>query len=525
MSDNCEPEKQRLRLQEALDAAKSQKERNRLGQFATPTALAIEMLELAKMLIPQSRPIRFLDPALGIGSFYSALLRCFGRRRIKSAVGYEIDPYYGKPASRLWKGTPLELRLADFTRAKPPAEELEKATLIVCNPPYVRHHHLGAHAKQRLRLASAEAAAVDFNGLAGLYCHFVSLAHAWMAHDALALWLIPGEFMDVNYGKTLKEYLVSRVTLLRIHRFDPNEVQFEDALVSSTVVCLRNSPPEAQQHVEFTYGGSLLRPERTRVIAQGDLRPDRKWGRLALPTKDTGAADGQPEIGNFFEITRGIATGANDFFILAESRAGSLGIPDRFLKPILPGPRLLKTDEVRSDECDNPLLEDRLFLLDCRLPEEEVRVKHPRLWNYLESGRARGIHERYLCKHRSPWYAQENRRPAPILCTYMGRKGTTGRAFRFILNHSQAIAANVYLLLYPKPVLARLLEEKPDLLKVIWNALTQIPPDVLTDAGRVYGGGLHKLEPKELAAAPATTVLAVLPGGAALREHQLSLSW
>ena len=54
-----------------------------------------------------------------------------------------------------------------------------------------------------------------------------------MADDGLAAWLIPSEFMDVNYGRAIKEYLLNQVTLLRIHRFDPSDVQFNDALVSS----------------------------------------------------------------------------------------------------------------------------------------------------------------------------------------------------------------------------------------------------------------------------------------------------
>jgi hypothetical protein len=42
--------------------------------------------------------------------------------------------------------------------------------------------------------------------------------------------LIPSEFMDVNYGAAVKRYLLNKVTLLHIHRFDPHDVQFGDAL-------------------------------------------------------------------------------------------------------------------------------------------------------------------------------------------------------------------------------------------------------------------------------------------------------
>lgn len=106
----------------------------------------------------------------------------------------------------------------------------------------------------------------------------------------------------------------------------------------------------------------------------------------------------------------------------------------------------------------------------------------------------------------------------------MGRMRENRRAFRFILNKSRAIAANVYLMLYPKALLARMLRESPELLQPVRAALGAIPSEVLTGVGRVYGGSLHKLEPKELAAAPADTVLAVLPEAAAPRPRRLSLS-
>lgn len=120
------------------------------------------------------------------------------------------------------------------------------------------------------------------------------------------------------------------------------------------------------------------------------------------------------------------------------------------------------------------------------------------LWVYLQTGRAQGIHERYLCRQRSPWYAQDKRDPSPFLCTYMGRQSNGATPFRFILNHSQAIAPNVYLNMYPKGPLAQLLHEKPELKVTIWHSLQAISAERLIGEGRVYGGGLYKLEPREL---------------------------
>ena len=255
-------ERQRFALQAFLDSQKTQAERNRLGQFATPTALAEDILHYAATQLPPGEKIRFLDPAIGTGSFYSALLRVFSKDYIAEALGFELDPHYGEPAARLWKECDLTLKAADFTLA----EAYPRFNLIICNPPYVRHHHLQNGDKERLRFRTQQASGMKLSGLAGLYCHFLGQSHAWMAADGVAGWLIPSEFMDVNYGQAVKRYLLERVTLLHIHRFDPNDVQFADALVSSAVVWFRNTPPAPNQEVKFTFGGTLLESKITRYV-------------------------------------------------------------------------------------------------------------------------------------------------------------------------------------------------------------------------------------------------------------------
>ena len=70
--------------------------------------------------------------------------------------------------------------------------------------------------------------------------------------------------------------------------------------------------------------------------------------------------------------------------------------------------------------------------------------------------------------------------------------------FRFILNHSEATALNVYLMMYPKAPLARRLEKDQELKTEIWQILKNIRPEDMMREGRVYGGGMRKVEPKEL---------------------------
>ena len=507
-------EVERLRLQAELDSRKTTVERNKLGQFATPTALARDVLTYGLSLLPQATPIRFLDPAIGTGSFYGALRATSIGRSVEAASGFEIDPHYGEPAIKLWRGTPLDYRLADFTSHTPPAAPAKKSTLLICNPPYVRHHHIESEAKNRLHALALKIANINFSGLTGLFCYFLALAHEWMEDGGVAGWLIPSEFMDVNYGRALKQYLLREVTLLHIHRFDPNDVQFDDALVSSAVVWFRKEKPPNSYEVRFSYGGSLKAPALVKTIAVVDLMKTDKWTRF--PKSDPAVAHDGYRLADLFAIKRGIATGDNSFFILPEARARELCIPARFLRPILPSTRHIKIDEISAHATGMPLLPKRLYLLDCDLPEEQVELEYPHLWAYLQTGKTT-VAEAYLCKSRKIWYAQEKRLVAPIICTYLGRSDT-GRPFRFLLNNTKATASNVFLMLYPQPLLARQLALNPKSIRNICEALNAIAPEVLLGNGRVYGGGLHKLEPKELANVPADALAAIVGLGKKVYE-------
>lgn len=77
------------------------------------------------------------------------------------------------------------------------------------------------------------------------------------------------------------------------------------------------------------------------------------------------------------------------------------------------------------------------------------------------------------------------------------------------MNKSRATAPNVYLLMYPKPALDLQLKNNPDLLRLIWQEIRQISPIDLISEGRIYGGGLHKIEPNELANAAIRDVVGI----------------
>lgn len=508
-------EQRRMALQVELDAQRSSSARNQLGQFATPTHLACDIMSYA-LKLHGDRPVRFLEPSSGSGAFISALFAC-SPTPPSSVVGYELDPRFVSASRSLWGERGAEIVEGDFLSMQP----RKKATLVVANPPYSRHHHLTSEQKRSYKQICERATGLSVSGLSGLYVYFILAAHAHLAPGALSVWLIPSEFLDVNFGVALKQYLTQNVTLHRIHRFAPEGGQFPDAMITSSVVVFTNTAPSTDHVVEFSAGGTVSKPERVESMSYEDPDPNLKWSP-AFNGHDIQRVQEAPRFDEFFTIRRGVVTGNNKFFVRPREELEKLGICAENITPLIPSSRYVKVEVVETDEQGFPSNVQQLGLINATVGEDLLAQKDPALAQYFASAEKK-VREGYLVRNRSPWYRQEVREPAPILLTYMGRSHNPSAApFRFIGNKSQAIATNGYLMLYPKGQLKHALEKGFVTLEDVLEVLNSITPHELRNGGRVYGGGLHKVEPKELAAMDASTIAALIPEYAPL-AHSCTL--
>jgi adenine-specific DNA methylase len=487
-------EEKRNQLQILLDSKKTLKERNRLGQYSTPKELADSMVKASLDYIGRKN-IRFLDTSIGTGVFFSSLLHYIPEENITCSYGYEIDEHYATLSRSLWKETKLKYIQNNFLNVDPPKHEEEKFNLIISNPPYIRHQHIDNYIKNELNEKMKDRYGLSFSGLTGLYCYFLALSSAWLKNNGISVWLIPNELLDVNYGIYVKQFLLSRTKLFRIHKFAPDNSKFSDALVTSIVLFYTTGTTSG--NVRLTMGDNLSNPGFERIVDKDELNPDEKWSSYFYENHKKTIT--KRTLGDFFLVKRGIATGSNKHFILSKKQVLELKVPVNCIKPVLPSTRYIKNNIIimnNKGELDNI---PGYFLLNITCPEAMLSNLPVELVAYLNNIYSQ-IKDNYLIKKRSPWYKQEYRPDCPFLLTYMGRDKSN--PFRLLLNLTNATVTNGYLMLYPRFDWKNSEINNKGILKKIYNRLLNILKSDIISFGRVYGGGLYKIEPNELMKLP-----------------------
>lgn len=471
----------------------SHADRQELGLFLTPPELALDVATAALQLFG-SDEIDFGDPALGSGVFFAALLQVVAPQQIRSATGVEIEEGRARLTSERWGHRGLSVVVSDFLDARPSGQR----NFILANPPYIRYQMIDAESAARWRAQICRELGVRLDGRTGLYVYFILFAHQWLAEDGVSAWLVPSEFLSTKYGAVLRDYLTSRVELLRMHLYDNSASRFENALVSSIVIIFRKRSPVSATTVRVTVGGMLAKPSSVADIPLAALRDSKKWvlnrdWSVVVPDSDSAL----PRLGDLFRVKRGIATGANSWFVLSEERVKQIGIQPSFLKPLIPKSRFLTGDIIEADADGGPVVTPRIFLLDSEVPLAEIRHENPSLARYLDEI-ASEVGERTLVRIRRPFYRQDVRLPPRFFCSYMAQSHGVSTGIRFFLNRSRAVILNHYLALYPTPRLQELIDSGLVAETEILRSLNSISSEDIDTQGRRYVRGLQKIEPREL---------------------------
>lgn len=420
---------------------------------------------------------------MGEGVFIHAL-ESFYRRRPRWARpqvdACELDPRLPGRLDRSDRRLTVRCRRADFLRVR----FGRPFDAVLANPPYVRHHELNYD--DELLGEFDRLAGRRLSRMMNLYGLFMLRIASLLGPRGRAAIILPAEWLNADFGVPLKAFLLERNVLDGIVHFSHRVMIFPTALTTAAILLLRRgrAPCESIRLSRAEDAGSLstktLRDAR-RVRAE-DLSPTRKWSPII--ESDAPLQTAHYRLGEVAACSRGIATGANDFFVLRLSKCRELRLSLRDVCPCISrarqieGPRLTGQAMRRLIASDEPI-----YLLSPR------QMLSPAVQAYLGEGRRRGIDRRYLPSHRPVWFRPEERKPAPILIAVFARGD-----FRVVLNSAGALNLTAYHGIYPRNSTAAVVKSL--------HAYLCSPEGqrALSAQRRIYGGGLYKLEPRDVEA-------------------------
>jgi adenine-specific DNA-methyltransferase len=468
-------------------AARTPERRRPLGATYTPAGVVDAMVAWARRAV--RAPARVVDPGCGSGRFLLAAARAFPAARL---VGIEIDPLAALLARANLAGAGLADRAAvlvgDFREVA--LARVAGPTLFLGNPPYVRHHDIDPRWKAWLTRV-ARARGLGASQLAGLHVHFflATLEHA--REGDVGCFVTAAEWLDVNYGRLVRDLLAGPLGLVRLDLVDPRAEAFGDALTTAVIAGFRvgsRHPSVAVRRVADVAGlGRLAGGDR---VARHLLAAAPRWTRLSRPRP---RAD-MVELGELCRVHRGQVTGANQVWIAGDH---SPPLPDTVLLPAITRARELFAAGSVLGSCERLR---RVVELPAALDALTERDR-PMVDAFLRWARRRGAHRSYIARHRAPWWAVGLRAPAPILATYMARRRPA-----FVRNRAGARHINIAHGLYPRePMSERCLDE----------LARHLARTASTDDGRTYAGGLTKFEPREMERLLVPTPRALAERGAA----------
>lgn len=432
--------------------------------------------------IIQDHPKSILDPAFGLGVFFDSLSK-IGALQLANILykAYEIDPTiisyldYGN-------GPRPVIKITDYLET-----DLEGYDAIVCNPPYMRFQHfLNRH---RILPEIEKKIGIKLDGYANIASVFLTRSLKELNAGGRLAYILPFEFFNTGYGKEVKRSLIQNGLLKQIIFFSNEKAIFPEVITTVCIVlCHKDGVFNPIKITRIDHIDQLENIAGFEDCFQHELAPDqlpfnKKWSPIISGLYETMAMpDGLSTIAEYGKFVRGIATGANEFFALNRGKISQWRLgPENYCPCITRSPQIRKP--VFTDEDFNQLEENDAPVHCLHVREHDNK----KIIAYLDYGIGKGFQQRFLTRHRNPWYKIESRSPAPILAGVFNR----GR-LKVIRNFTNAINFTCFHAFYPNPLGQSYIN------RLFIYLMSNIGQDVMMVNKRKYGGNLDKFEPSDL---------------------------
>jgi adenine-specific DNA methylase len=476
------------------------------GGYYTPPDIAGWLVRW----VAAGQPRRVLEPSAGDGAFLR-MLSAVGVPSLRALSAFELEPAeaaLAREAAAALTGVASEVRAADFLDwAEAALARGERFDAAVGNPPFIRYQFL-PEAQQARAESLIRGLGLPFTRHANAWVPFVVASLALLRPGGRLAMVVPAELLHVLHAASVRRFLLERCA--RVWVLDPEELWFEGTLQGVVLLLAEakgegNPPSLAEVGILPVHGRGFLARDPTEVLTAADPTPGAglpgKWMRALLGARQRrllAGLEAQPTVRRFSDLARaevGIVTGANDFFLVPEDVVRAYDL-SAWAHPMFG----------RSEHVPG-------VVFDAEILAENRRAGHPThfLWfrdlvpdglpagvaRYLAQGEALGLHRRYKCRIRSPWYEVPSVSSAPVALLKRCHDLP-----RLVHNRLGAFTTDTAYRVTPRAV------DAERLVASFVNSLTALSAEL---EGRHYGGGVLELVPSEIA-----RLLVPTPGEGAL---------
>jgi len=306
--------------------------------------------------------------------------------------------------------------------------------------------------------------------------------------------VIPSEIINVLHAQSLRSFLSK--TCSKIVIIDPKEIWFTDTLQGAVILWAEKKKNNDEIFngvgIKSVSGFDFLDKDPEMLFnsteAFSRIKSEDKWTQAILDVSEIELLEKikkHPNIYLFNKLAKvevGIVTGANEFFLVNKEMVKQYQMED-FVHPMFgksqhcKGIIYDKQQHLDNIEKDLPV---HFLYFDKKLNDLPEKVQE-----YIKIGEAEGLHERYKCRIRSPWFKVPS-----IFNTKLAMLKRSHEAPRMIYNSYEAYTTDTA---YRITANEGIIEDK--LAYCFINPLTAIFAEL---EGRSYGGGVMELVPSEI---------------------------
>ena len=367
--------------------------------------------------------------------------------------------------------------------------EVPEAQAVLGNPPFIRYSTISKTTRRKALCRMAESG-VDLSGPVDSSVMFLIHASSLISSSGRLALIEPERVLFTSYGSLARNYLKTRFKSVRLVLC--NGWSFSQAAERVVLVLATDSGGHGFTIERMNFDSerrlSGVSPNKVQTLEWKQGWED-LWVRTRLAPKEHDqfkrimTNPKLHELREFGKVSIGCVTGANDFFVINKEHMDEFSLPRSYLHRAVGRARHINGLVFDNQDWLKLLRSNERCLLlainDTHKPTKSVEIQR-----YLRQGLRSQIQERYKLIHRDKWYKVPRCISPDAFFTYMSHHFP-----RLVINETRAINLNsIHSVRLNVP-------DKIAFCTGFYNSLTLLWCELM---GRVYSGGVLKIEPGEL---------------------------